>query len=92
MATFAMICKNQVIEVLYDLEVAPVWPPDAAGNPVMSVECPAEATREWNYDPDTGRVTEPVPVIDEDSDEDAPSREERQESRLAYLVMKMKGM
>ena len=59
MATFAMICNDRVIEVLYDLEVAPVWPPDPAGNPVTSVECSAEATRDWSYNPETGEVYEP---------------------------------
>lgn len=59
MATFAMICNNRVIEILYDLEVAPVWPPDQLGNPVTSVECSAEATRDWLYNPETGEVFEP---------------------------------
>lgn len=60
MSTFAMICNNQVIEVLYDLEVAPNWPPDPSGNPVTAVECPAEATRDWAYNPETGEVFEPT--------------------------------
>lgn len=59
MATFAMICDNRVIEVLYDLEVAPIWPPDQLGNPVTAVECSADATRDWSYNPETGEVFEP---------------------------------
>lgn len=73
MATFAMICNNRVIEVLYDLEVAPNWPPDPNGNPVTSVECSAEATRDWAYNPETGEVfeltyeppEEPEVIVDE---------------------------
>lgn len=60
MATFAMICNNRVIEVLYDLEVAPIWPPDQLDNPVTSVECSSEATRDWLYNPETGEVFEPI--------------------------------
>jgi hypothetical protein len=60
MATYAMICNNKVIEVLYNQEIAPIWPPDPVGNPVISVECPEEATRDWIYNPETGEIFEPV--------------------------------
>lgn len=60
MATFAMICNNRVIEVLYDQEVTPAWPPDPSGNTVTAVECSAEATRDWAYNPETGEVFEPT--------------------------------
>lgn len=60
MATFAMICDNRVIEVLYNQEVTPNWPPDPNGNAVTAVECSAEATRDWAYNPETGEVFEPV--------------------------------
>lgn len=60
MSTFAMICNNRVIEVLHDQEAAPIWPPDPDGNVVTSVECPAEATRDWAYNPETGEVFEPT--------------------------------
>lgn len=60
MATFAMICDNSVIEVLYDQEVTPTWPPDPAGNPVTAVVCTDDATRDWKYNPETEEVYEPV--------------------------------
>jgi hypothetical protein len=79
MATFAMICNNRVIEVLYDLEVAPSWPPDQLGNPVTSVECSAEATRDWLYNPETGEVFELVPPEPiEPSEPEAPTSEYEQ--------------
>lgn len=62
MANYAMICNNEVIEVLYDLDEAPIWPPDGAGNLVTSVECSEEATRDWRYNPETGEVFEPIYV------------------------------
>lgn len=65
MANYAMICNNEVIEVLYDLDEAPIWPPDPAGNPVTSVECSEEATRDWSYNPETGEVFEPIYVPSE---------------------------
>lgn len=60
MATYAMICNNRVIEVLYSQEVPPIWPPDPVGSPVTAVECPDEATRDWSYNPETGEVYDPV--------------------------------
>ena len=60
MATYAMICNNDLIEVVYDCEKAPKWPPDALGNPVIAIECVPEATRDWDYNPETGEITEPV--------------------------------
>ena len=59
MATYAMICDDRVIEVLYNQELAPIWPPDPMGNPVTAVECSNEATRDWAYNPETGEVYEP---------------------------------
>ena len=88
MATFAMICDNNVIEVLYDQEVAPNWPPDPNGNPVTSVECSAEATRDWSYDPETGEVFEPVYAEPEEPEyiEPEPSQLDRIEKTLSILT------
>lgn len=85
MATFAMICNNRVIEVLYDLEVAPIWPPDQLGNPVTSVECSAEATREWEYNPETGEVYEPVPVEPEEVEQPPSKLDMIEESQLVIM-------
>lgn len=73
MATYAMICNDRVIEVLYEQEVAPKWPPDPAGNPVTAVICPDDATRDWDYDPETGEVFEPVYVEPEIPEETTPT-------------------
>ena len=86
MATYAMICNNDVIEVLYDQEVAPVWPPDPAGNPVTSVECSAEATRDWDYNPETGEVYEPIPVEPEEPPVPEPTQMDRIEEMLNTLT------
>ena len=59
MATYAMICDDRVIEVLYNQELAPIWPPDPMGNPATAVKCSDEATRNWAYNPETGEVYEP---------------------------------
>lgn len=59
MATYAMICDDRVIEVLYNQELVPIWPPDPMGNPVTAVECSNEATRNWAYNPETGEVYKP---------------------------------
>lgn len=88
--TYAMICNGRVIEILYDQEVAPVWPPDMMGNPVTALECPEEATRDWAYDAETCTVYEPQ---DEEPTEEerVPTGEEKQAADIAYLVMKAKG-
>lgn len=86
MATYAMICNNRVIEVLYDLKVAPNWPPDVMGNPVTSVECSAEATRDWVYNPETGEVSEPIPVEPEEPITPEPTQIDRIEEMLTTLT------
>ena len=86
MATYAMICNNRVIEVLYDQEVAPIWPPDAVGNPVTTVECSAEATRDWVYNPETGEVSEPIPVELEEPTAPEPTQMDRIEEMLNNLT------
>ena len=86
MATFAMICNNRVIEVLYDQKVAPVWPPDPVGNLVTSVECSDEATRDWAYNPETGEVFEPVYV--EPEPEAAIMPEPTQLDRIESMIAK----
>ena len=86
MATFAMICNNRVIEVLYDLEVAPNWPPDPVGNLVTSVECSAEATRDWDYNPETGEVFEPILVEPEPEESIMP--EPTQLDRIESMIAK----
>ena len=60
MATYAMICNNTVIDVLYEQDREPHWPPDPSGNQVISIECVPEATRDWLYDPETNTIYEPV--------------------------------
>ena len=88
MATYAMICNNQVIEVLYDREVAPVWPPDPAGNPVTAIVCSDDATRDWAYNPETGEVFEPVPIEPEENEpvEKPHSQLDRIEEKLNVLT------
>lgn len=88
MGTYAMICNDQIIEVLYDREVAPVWPPDLAGNPVTSVQCPDKATRDWDYNPETGEVFEPVPIEPEENEpvEKPHSQLDRIEEKLNALT------
>lgn len=66
MKTYAMICENRIIEVLYEQEDVPNWPPDPAGNPVSAIVCPDEATRDWAYNPETGEVYEPIYVLPEE--------------------------
>ena len=61
MATFAMICNNEVIEVLYDLDAAPKWPPDPVGNPVAAIPCDETVTLGMIYDPETGTFSEYTP-------------------------------
>lgn len=61
MATFAMICNNEVIEVLYDREAAPKWPPDPAGNPVTAIPCDNTVTLGMIYDLETGAFSEYTP-------------------------------
>lgn len=86
MATYAMICNNQVIEVLCDLEETPNWPPDPSGNPVTSVECSAEATRDWVYNPETGEVSEPILVEPEEPTVPEPTQMDRIEEMLNDLT------
>lgn len=59
MATYAMICDDRVIEVVYNQELPPIWPSDPMGNPVTAVECSDEATRNWAYNPETGEIYKP---------------------------------
>ena len=86
MATYAMICNNRVIEVLYDQEMVPVWPPTRDGSPVTAVECSEEATRDWEYKPETGEVYEPIPVEPEEPTTPEPTQLDRIESTLALLT------
>ena len=86
MATYAMICNGRVIEVLYNQEVAPVWPPDVLGNPVTSVECSAYADRDWIYNPETGDVSEPIPVGPEEPTVPEPTQMDRIEEMLNALT------
>lgn len=83
---YAMICNNRVIEVLYNQEVAPIWPPDPSGNPVTSVECSAEATRDWVYNPETGEVSEHILVEPEEPIVPEPSQMDRIEEMLNALT------
>lgn len=69
MKTYAMICNNRVIEVLYNQEAEPKWPPDPAYNTVIAVECSAEATIDWLYNAETGEVFEPVFIEPEEPEE-----------------------
>ena len=87
MATYAMICNNRVIDVLHNQEVEPKWPPDPAGIPVTAVLCSDEAARDWDYNPETGEVFEPVYIEPEESEETVkePSQLDRIEAALANL-------
>lgn len=79
MATYAMICDNKLIDVVHDCEKAPNWPPDPDDNLVTAIECVPEATRDWEYNPETGEITEPIhttPV--EPTPEPLTESEERQ--------------
>lgn len=60
MATYAMICNDTVIDVLYNQEEKPNWPPDPVGNPVVAIICNDEATGNWLYNPETKEVYEPT--------------------------------
>ena len=44
MNNWIMLINNQVIDILYQLEKPPIWPPDPEGNPVTSM--PWEDTSE----------------------------------------------
>lgn len=88
MATFAMICNNRIIEVLYNQEKDPCWPPDPSGNPVKAVICADKATRDWEYNPETGEVFEPVPIEPEENEpvEKPHSQLDRIEEKLNALT------
>lgn len=60
MTNYAMICNGRIIDVVYECEKAPNWPPDSVGNPVIAIECSSEVTRDWNYNQETGEITEPI--------------------------------
>lgn len=85
MATFAMICNNRVIEVLYGLDVAPIWPPDSVGNPVTAVTCSDEATRDWAYNSDTGEVYKPEPIKPEPIKPEPTQLDTIEESQLTIM-------
>lgn len=88
MATYAMICNNRVIEVLYNLDAAPKWPPDPSDNPVTAIVCSDDATRDWAYDPETGEVFEPVSIAPEENEpvEKPHSQLDRIEEKLNALT------
>ena len=88
MATYAMICDNKVIEVLYNLDAAPKWPPDPSGNPVTAIVCSDEATRDWLYNPETGEVFEPVSIAPEENEpvEKPRSQLDRIEEKMNVLT------
>ena len=86
MATFAMICNNKVIEVLYNLDAAPKWPPDPVGNPVTAIVCSDDATRDWDYDPETGEVFKPIPSEPEEPTPPEPNQMDRIETMLNTLT------
>ena len=56
MKNYAMITNGQIIDVLYDQEEKPEWPPTNSGFPVEAIECSEEVTVDWNYNPETGEI------------------------------------
>ena len=74
MSTYAMICNDRLIEVVYNCEKTPEWPPDAAGNRVVAIECVPEATRDWVYIPETGEIVESNYIEPSDPEEPTPTQ------------------
>lgn len=60
MFTFAMVCNNQVIEVLYNQEKEPNWPPDPNGNLVVAILCDNSIERGMSYSQETNEFFWPV--------------------------------
>ena len=60
MATYAMICENRVIDILYEQGTKPKWPPVPGGAEVVAVECGDDVERGMAYDPETGGFAYPV--------------------------------
>ena len=83
MGTYAMICNNRVIEILYDMEVAPVWPPDPANNPVTAVLCDDTVERGMIYDSEAGVFSWPE---SDSHSEPTPTQLDRIEETLAILT------
>lgn len=86
MATYAMICNNRVIDVLYNQEVEPKWPPVSDGATVIAAECSEKATRDWGYNPETGEVYEPIPIEPEEPTAPEPTQMDRIEEMLNALT------
>ena len=86
MATYAMICDNRVIEILYNQKVKPVWPATPTGKAVIAVECSEEATREWAYDRETGAVYKPIPAMPEEPIAPKHTQLDRIEEKLSILA------
>lgn len=88
MTTYAMISQNIVIEVLYNQETKPHWPPTRDKTPVYAIPCDDTVERGMVYDPETGAFgwSADVPSYEEEEVEAEPTQLDRIESALALLT------
>ena len=54
-----MICEKNLIDVLYNQETIPKWPPNSLGVEVIAIECDASVTRDWKYNFETKEFYNP---------------------------------
>ena len=60
MKNYAMICNNKIIEVLYNQEVFPVWPPTILGEEIKAIECEEWVTTEYLYNDEENEFIPPT--------------------------------
>ena len=69
MNNWIMMINNQVIDILYQLEEPPIWPPDPEGNPVISMPWEDTSEIEIGMFYEDGKfiekIIEPIPTEEE---------------------------
>ena len=86
MKDYAMVLLGNVIDVLFDQETVPYYPPDPDGNPVTAIPCNSTVTPGMLYDEVTGTFTEDNRGVPDHAESDEPkSQLDRIEEKLNML-------
>lgn len=87
MRNYAMVLLGNVIDVLFDQETIPCYPPDPEGNPVKAIPCDRTVTLGMLYDEATNTFSEDNRGVPEpDAPEDPKSQLDRIEDTLNMLA------
>ena len=80
---YAMILRDSVVDILYEKEEIPVWPPGSDGSVVTALPCDDTVMVGMSYDWDTNRFYEPEPP---EIVEPEPTQLDRIEEKLSVLA------